>query len=740
MRAKRTYRLQHLLFLLAALGLLPVVLIGVWGINNAIEQQRQELERSMLAMSRALASAVDSELQRTIGAARTLSYDAAIGAGDVRAFYEVARARARTQPDWRAVILTDGAGKALFSTGQPYGSAALRINDQASLQRAIVLREPVVGTVARGPRGAPAVPVRVPVIDAGKLAYVLTVALKPDQLRDILTRQKVPPGWVVSVQDGTGLRVARSRDHEGTVATGISPSLAALMDGGRLEGTGISRTLEGEEAVTAYTRIPRYGWSVAVGAPTAPITDVLLRSFALYAAAVAASLAICIGLAVSISRRILGAFGRLQDQAIRLSLGKPVEVADSAIGEVQQMGENLRAAAQVRAAIEQERAELVASLGDALASLREALARAEEAGKTKDNFLAVLGHELRNPLAPIVAALDLMDLKGETGWVRERQAMRRQVRHMSRLVDDLLDVSRITQGKLEMRRRPVDLGAVVRQALEAVQPVLAARAQEVALDMLDAPWVSGDETRLVQVVTNLLANAVRHGGGGAVALRLRRVDGQALMTVQDSGAGMTQDTASRIFEPFYQAAQPLARSAGGLGLGLTIVRSIVELHGGTVSAWSAGLGQGATFEVRLPAIDPVLDDAAPEQRVARARAARILVVDDNVDAAESVAALLGMLGHEVATAHDGQAALALLAQQAPDVAILDIGLPDMDGFALAAAIRARGWEGRLVALTGYGQDADKERARAAGFDVHLTKPVELEALARAVALGPGEPG
>lgn len=720
----RAVRLRHLLILLTALGLLPIAVIGAWSISKAVDQQQRELERSMLDLSRALASAVDAELDSAISSLRAMSYNPVLVKGDLPAFYAIASEAVRARPDWAAVVLTNGNGQLIFKTLLPFGASDGEILDPDSLARAISERTAVIGRISKGQATSHAVPVRVPVITDGKVSYVLTAAIRPDRILDIIQRQKVPDSWVISVQDADNLRVARSRDHEKTVATGISSSLSELISGGKSEGTGISRTLEGTEAITAFTRVPRHNWMVVIGAPTAHLRQALIQNFTMYAAGIAGSLAICIALAIYISRRIDAAIGRLQRQAAQLGQGEPVHVAPHPIHEVNQMGLALQAASEERIAIEHEREAL-------MASLNAALARAEEASQAKDNFLAVLGHELRNPLAPMVTALDLMEIRGETSNLRERRIMQRQVDHMKRLVDDLLDVSRITQGKLEIRKEPVSLRSVVERAIEAVHPAVAARGRGIVVNMTNDVWVNGDETRLVQVLTNLLANALRFDPKGEISVSVTGSDWLVRMTVRDEGAGMPVATAEKVFRPFYQAPQSLARSSGGLGLGLAIVRSIVELHGGSVSAASDGVGKGSTFEVLLPMI------AAPEQAQLAGKPlrqasqhARILVVDDNVDAAQTIAEVLKIAGHHVQVTHDARAALEALAGFMPDVAFVDIGLPGMDGFELAKSIRTQipAWHGKLVALTGYGQPADKSRSAEAGFDMHLTKPVDTSDL------------
>jgi signal transduction histidine kinase/ActR/RegA family two-component response regulator len=365
---------------------------------------------------------------------------------------------------------------------------------------------------------------------------------------------------------------------------------------------------------------------------------------------------------------------------------------------------------------------------------RDALQEAEVANRAKDEFLAMLGHELRNPLAPIVTSLEVMARPGASGD-RERRIIERQVAHLSRMVDDLLDVSRIASGKIELRHERIDLRDIVARALELTQPALQGRSRDPEVDAAEAPvWVSGDPLRLTQVVCNLLTNAAKFSpSDGRIVVELRRLDGEAELAVADDGAGIPAGLLPHVFDRFVQGEQALQRASGGLGLGLAIAKNLVLLHGGTIDAESAGIGCGARFVLRLP----LLDDAAAVPLPAAAGAAevhgrrsRILVVDDNEDAAQSLALILRLEGNEVCTAGDAEAALALLDEFVPEAAVLDIGLPKMDGYELARALRAdsRTRSIALVALTGYGRAPDRKRAFEAGFDEHLVKPVELDAL------------
>jgi signal transduction histidine kinase len=379
---------------------------------------------------------------------------------------------------------------------------------------------------------------------------------------------------------------------------------------------------------------------------------------------------------------------------------------------------------------------------EALASerqrLAEVLSRAEEAIRAKDEFLAMLSHELRNPLAPIVTALHLMRLRADAaGTAREREVIERQVAHLVRLVDDLLDVSRMTRGKVRLELRVVDAGEVVSRAVELASPLLEERRH--ALEVVVEPGLRlhADPNRVAQVVSNLLTNAAKYTDpGGRVTVRAARDGDLARIAVSDTGIGLSPALVPRIFDLFVQGERDLDRAPGGLGIGLTIVRTMVELHGGHVRAESEGVGRGSTFTAWLPlaaAAELAARPATPAPAPARA-GVRVLVVDDNQDAAELLAEALGERGHEPHVAFDGPSALALADRIHPRVALLDLGLPVMDGYELARRLRASP-DGRdliLVAVTGYGQEMDRRASALAGFAEHLVKPVELERVCAAV--------
>lgn len=375
----------------------------------------------------------------------------------------------------------------------------------------------------------------------------------------------------------------------------------------------------------------------------------------------------------------------------------------------------------------------------------EARAEAERANAVKDEFLAMLSHELRNPLAPIVAALDVLEHKGRAGIERELTILRRQSRHLVCLVDDLLDVARIAHGKVELHRENVDVADIVNAGLETAAPLIEERRHNVVVSVpRDRCYVHGDSARLAQVVANLLTNAAKYTNvGGNIEIAAREDGGSVELSVTDDGVGMDKELAERVFELFTQGKRTLDRSAGGLGLGLAIVRNLVTSHGGSVSAHSDGPGKGSEFRVRVPlsrrSAPPARSTRGPSLAsggsAAVAPSRRVLVVDDNADGAELLEFGLRTLGHETRVAHDGEQALALATEFLPDVALLDIGLPIMDGYALARAMRNRLAERTpvLVAVTGYGQDSDKRLSREAGFEHHLVKPIDLDTVANLVS-------
>jgi signal transduction histidine kinase len=374
--------------------------------------------------------------------------------------------------------------------------------------------------------------------------------------------------------------------------------------------------------------------------------------------------------------------------------------------------------------------------------LRQLAASLSEADRRKDEFLATLAHELRNPLAPIRNALEVMRLGGhKAGGVEKARGMiERQVEQMVRLVDDLMDVSRISQGKFELRKEPVPLTTAVESAVETCRPLIEQMGQELTVALPTDPLVlDADATRLAQVFMNLLNNAAKYSDRGSrISLTAERLGAEVVVRVRDAGIGIPADKLTSIFELFSQLDRSLEKSQGGLGIGLNIVKRLVEMHGGTIDARSDGPGRGSEFAVRLPvAADaaPPLPTAERDGPAAPDSPLRVLIVDDNADGADSLAIILRIVGNDTRTAYDGQEGVELAEAFRPDVVLFDIGMPKLNGYEACRRVRERPWASSvvLIAVTGWGQEEDRQRSRDAGFDHHMVKPVDPNALMKLLA-------
>jgi signal transduction histidine kinase/DNA-binding response OmpR family regulator len=435
------------------------------------------------------------------------------------------------------------------------------------------------------------------------------------------------------------------------------------------------------------------------------------------------------------------------DQPLRAACALPLQVGSRlhgvlliAVPQRTPVWEALDEAAQ-RLAMALENARLVRDLRQEIAERRAAQKRMKESNRRKDEFLAMLSHELRNPLAPIRNAAEVVRLTGahdpKLEWASA--VMTRQVDQLRRLIDELLDVARISQGKVTLQLETLDLRNVVQQGVETVKPMLDARRQVLQLSLPEQRvWLRGDGARLTQVVGNLLTNAVKYSDEGSpIQLALSSHDGVAELRVRDSGIGIEPDLLPRIFDLFEQGRRGLDRSQGGLGVGLTLAQRLVSMHQGTIDAISDGAGKGSEFVVRLPCLADVAARDTPDtsgHEPPLPRSCRVLVVDDNRDAAESIAIVLKLAGHDVHTAGDGTEALGLATIHLPEVVVLDLGLPGIDGYEVAERLRELPGlrHAMLIALTGYGSERDRERAHAAGFDLHLVKPADPQRIAHAI--------
>jgi signal transduction histidine kinase len=724
--------LRRRLFLLAVAGIAPLAAMAGLALLALANEQKAQAERAGIELTRALATAVDAELRRSVAALEAISQGPSLDAGDLKRFHELLRRVHAGRSDWVTITLADRSGQQLANAARPFGAELGAVVDPESLYEVVRTARPVIGALSVGPGGDLAAPVRVPVLRNNEVHYVLTAAVKPDSVVAMLNRQRIPPDWVVSVFDAKDMRVARSRQHAEFLNKPPAPTLQKLMQQGD-EGAGMSFVLEGERVYSAFSRSRATGWTVAIGIPPAAVEAGALQSLAAYGGGILLSIGLGVLAAASIARGITAPMASLRAAAQALGRREPVAPPATPILEIREVGSALAAAAKEREQHEAEREQLLRREQDARAA-------AEAASRAKDEFLAMLGHELRNPLGAIANASRLLDhprIDAESSR-HAREVISRQVEHLGRLTDDLLDAGRAIMGKIVLERQPLDLAALVARTLGTLGTAGRFGAHRLEKD-LQPVWINADDTRMEQIVANLVGNALKFTpAGGTISVGVKRAGDDAILSVRDTGVGMSAELASRAFELFVQGDAALDRGQGGLGIGLTLVRRLAELHGGTASAASGGPGSGSEFTVRLPAVPAPAPRSSRKPDVENVGERDILIVEDNADAAETLRRLLELSGHRVRVERDGVAGLEALLSRPPQIALVDIGLPRMDGYELVRRLRGAMDGGRppfLVAVTGYGLPEDRERALASGFDEHLAKPVEPSALASVLAKG-----
>ena len=589
---------------LAVGAVLPVVVFAVLLVAQLSGKERAAVERQLVSSARTMAGGVDREIVSTIRTLGVMAESDRLDRDDLAGFHDEAKRAQQTQPSWRSVLLLAPDGRQLLNSSQPWGTPLGPANESESLRRVVASRRPVVGplTLGRGRRWA--FPVRVPVVRDGRVKYVLTAAVTSAAFSELVALQPATQNeWNRTVVDHKGIVVARTRSPEQFVGKpGTAPFLRQIRE--TREGVFQSTTLEGMEVYTGFSRAPFSGWTAVVSARVEVLDGPGRRSM-LIAIGIGLALLLLSGAgAFLLSRRIAREIGSAAAAADALAHGGRPLVQPSSVVEVARLGEALDRSAELLLSRERER-------DQHLARAEAARIEAEAASRSKDEFLAMLGHELRNPLAPIVTALEILRLRGQVPE-RELGILQRQVRHLTRLVDDLLDVSRITRGKVELRKETVELSATVAKAIEMAGPLLEQRHHNLTLDVPPAGLeVYGDPVRLAQVVANLLTNAARYTDpGGHIEVRVWREGAEVALSVSDDGQGLSEELLPKVFDLFVQGPRSIDRREGGLGIGLTLVRSLVTLHGGRVEAHSDGPGRGSTFVVRLPALSGAL--TAPE--------------------------------------------------------------------------------------------------------------------------------
>lgn len=725
-------KLRAYLLVLVAAAILPVAAFSTLVALRGSHLYRATLDDGMVTTARALALAVESELSGSTRALSALATSRYLDHGDFEGFLDQAR-RVRSSQPWDNVWLADADGRLVVETAHHVPGDLRSVRDRHYFRRTIETHRPYVSDLVVGRRtGRAIVVVSVPVVREDGVRYVLSASLRPDTFARIMATRVTESGSIV---DGQGVTLARTPNPEHYVGRRATDDWLRVIAGGD---EGVARTATDDEAASyaAFKRVAGTSWTVGI-AIRATRVDAVLRSglWPIVAGALIAAL-LAGATAVVLARRLVTPLGEASRAALRLSRGEaPVVVSASRIVEVQGLARSLETAGHLL----HQRAEAAkAALREAQharAEAEAAAARIDAENRAKDEFLAMLGHELRNPLAAIASAVAILDrVRPEDPAARRaREIVGRQITHLIRIIDDLLDVGRVTAGKIVLDHRSVDFGAIVRRTVEHLEASGKMARHDVTVAARSV-WVDGDESRLEQIVTNLVANALKYTPpGGAIRVGVAPDAGDAVLRVQDTGIGIEPDRLGLIFDLFVQGQRGLDRREGGLGIGLTLVRKLVALHGGTVTAASEGPGRGSTFTVRIPAVTaPVAGAGAGADEATAPR--RIVVVEDNHDAREMLAALLRLGGHEVHVTSNGEAGVRCAASVLPDAVLVDIGLPDIDGYTVARRLRQlpTGEKMLIVAVTGYGQRDDRRQSKDAGFDVHLVKPVDPDRLQRLI--------
>jgi PAS domain S-box-containing protein len=814
--------------------LAPVVLFAVVSAALLVQHERRTIEREAIGRTRAAMSAIDAALLGHITTLKALVASKNLVTGNLEAFHEESQRILRTQPEWQNIGLATAAKKQLSDAILPYGKHAPFGGDEVAFDEAVRTRRPVIGDVTGDSAiRMETVRVRVPMVLGGEVRYVLSVPLKLESLAELLQAQKLPHDWVIGLADRKLEIIVRIPSvAPGTPASESFRTAVAESPEGWFRGS----TLEGKETYTPYVTSQLSGWVLGIAIPAATVNRGAWRTFALTATGVALALAMALGLAWFIGRRIDAPIASLAKATHAIGRGERIAVPSEApIDEITRLAHTLqksvdamreredrlrlaldagrmgswewdvrtnrlawspeleaihglpsttfagtfdallqvvhpddreRVRAEMAAILEREeqhleyrivrpdgatrwvesRAKLVRDPPDTqrvvgvcmdITERKRVEEAQKEASRAKDEFLAMLSHELRNPLAALSAAAHVLKLAhpNEAPAIKARAVVERQTRHMARLVGDLLDISRLAMGKVALERERFNLAEAVGNVVTVWRTSGRLERHQVTASIKSA-WVDADRARLEQVLSNLLDNAVKFTPAGKqISVAVEQQDDWAVLHVADEGEGLAPESAERMFDLFVQGERGLDRAAGGLGVGLALVKRLTELHGGTVSASSAGRGHGATFTVRLPAVlAPAARAVQPESGPVLAPR-RVLIVEDNDDARLMLHEALAFSGHEVQEARDGASGLALAAQSMPDIALIDIGLPDVDGYEVARRLRASpgGRRMGLIAITGYGQAEDQRRAYEAGFDAHLTKPVAPERLKQVMA-------
>ncbi len=742
---RRTLPLKWHLVLLVAGALLPVVLFAVAVVHKLSLKERAASERRLVLATRNLTENVEREVSSTTRTLQALAASDRLDQGDLKGFYNEAERTVQTQPTWLSVILLTPDGRQVLNTFRTFGISLPLANEPESVRRVVETRQPTVGYLAFARlKRKWAFPVRVPVVRGGKLRYVLTALITSEALTSVAKTQTPIDGeWTRTVVDGHGVVVARTRHPERFVGQPGTPSFLKRI-ASKTEGIYRETTLEGAAVYVAFRRANFSNWTTALVVPIEVIESPARRAMWLVVGSGLVLLVVSGVGALVLSQWISQGIASAACAAEALAKGEYPRISPSSIKEVALLGQALEFSADLLQERERERDEH-------LRQSEAARAEAETANRLKDEFLITVSHELKTPLNAIFGWAQLLRA-GKLNQEKTQHAIatiERNAKAQAQLVNDLLDTSRIIIGKLRLEPQPLNLATVIVNALDSVRHAAEVKGIDLQLQLANVEPVLGDQNRLQQVLWNLLSNAVKFTPqGGRIEVKLKQANSFVEVIVRDTGVGIKAEFLPYVFERFRQADGSTTREFGGLGLGLAIVRHLVELHGGTVRADSDGEGKGATFTIKLPSIArresssvPPMISAdgtfSPYKSLHTLQDVRVLVVDDEPDARYLVSAVLMQQGAEVRACACAAEALKEVLAWKPTVILCDIGMPQEDGYDFIRKVRE--WEidagGQIpaVAVTAFAREEDRLKAISSGYQTHFPKPIEPTQLTAVVA-------
>lgn len=728
----------HLGMLLSG-AIIPISIFVVFLTLQLLNSREEVIRESLLNEARELALKINAEVQATVRTLKVLGSSESLQQKDLKLFYQDAVRVLATQPTWLTIILFDQHGTAVLNAAQPFGEQRKHAIEGSSLREALRSGSEVVGTMARGPDNVLAAPVRIPLFLSADTVYVLTAVIRAESLQEFVQDNHNSSSiWTRTIVDQSGIVVARSRLPEQFVGTKATPSYLHHASK-NVDLVVEETTLDHQPVLLALSHSKVTKWTAAVAGTRAAIYGPSHRTLARLAIVISSTILIIGSLAFGHSLRISKDIRALSRYA--LSMGSHVrrQPFSTTVTELDTLFHSIE---KSRVMLKQKEA----SQQNMLELLHTARNEAEEANEAKDRFLAMLGHELRNPMGALSNAVEILTLLSDpkNEDIQEAlQIMVRQTALASGIMNDLLDVSRISRGKIVLKKVRLDLAEIFDLAVLDNSHLFEGNQIAVRTNIEFQPvWIDADRGRLIQCINNVLHNAHKLTPvNGSVEVSLSVDELKAYLQIADTGRGFEPEMLSSLFEPFAQSKQDYARSQGGLGLGLAVVKGLVELHGGNISARNRVGQQGAELILTFPRAqdnEPGKSRGVDQDTHSSAKQLKILLVEDNPDAAKSLCRLLELDGHTVQVVCRGEEAVPAAGKYKPDVIICDLGLPGIDGFEVCRLLRNENTtaDKLIIALSGYALAKDLQSARRAGFDSHLNKPVDLGVLRDILASQP----